>query len=117
MRKLIIGLLLVSALAVAGIASAHPAVTTLTGTVGPEDTITLTSAGHKVTALKAGAYTIVIHDLANDHNFHLVGPGVAKTTSVGGTGTVVWHVKLKHGTYNYVCDPHANFMHGRVSVR
>jgi plastocyanin len=103
-----------------GIASAHAGAATstgsLVGTVGPEDTIVLTSNGHKVSALKAGAYTITIRDKASDHDFHLSGPGVNKKTSVAGTGAVVWRVTLRKGTYKYVCDPHATFMKGSFAV-
>ena len=107
---------LLAALVVVGNGVAANHAPTLNGTVGPEDTITLTKAGHHVGVLKAGAYTVVINDVANDHNFHLTGPGVSKTTSVGGTGRVTWHVTLKKGTYHYVCDPHANFMKGSFTV-
>jgi len=88
----------------------------LTGTVGPAFTITLTQGGKRVTALKAGTYTIKVADKSNIHNFHLSGPGVNKTTSVPGTGTSTWTVKLKKGTYRYVCDPHASIMKGSFRV-
>jgi hypothetical protein len=54
------------------------------------------------------------HDphLASIHDFHLTGPGVNKKTSVAGTGTTKWTVKLKKGTYHFVCDPHQTIMHG-----
>ena len=117
MRSTLIGLT-AAALLAAVPAAALAGGTTLTGTVGPEDTITLTtSAGHKVSTLKAGSYTIVIQDKANDHDFHLTGPGVNRTTSVAGTGRTVWHVTLKKGTYRFVCDPHASFMKGSLTVR
>jgi plastocyanin len=103
----------VSALALTGAAQAA---STLTGTVGPGFTITLTQGGKKVTSLKAGAYTITIADKSNIHNFHLSGPGVNKSTSVGGTGSTTWKVTLKKGTYKYVCDPHASTMHGSFKV-
>jgi plastocyanin len=89
---------------------------TLNGTVGPGFTITLTQGGKKVTTLKAGSYTFVIADKATIHDFHLTGPGVNKTTTVAGTGTTTWKVTLKKGTYKYVCDPHASFMHGSFKV-
>lgn len=89
---------------------------TLNGTVGPGFTITLTQGGKKVTALKAGSYTIVVADKASSHDFHLKGPGLDKTTSVGGTGTTTWKVTLKKGSYTYQCDPHASFMHGSFKV-
>jgi plastocyanin len=106
--------------AVAGIASpragAGTSTRSLVGTVGPEDTIVLTSNGHKVSSLNPGAYTITVRDKASDHDFHLSGPGVNKTTSVGGTGTVVWHLTLRKGTYKFICDPHATFMKGSFTV-
>jgi plastocyanin len=118
MRIALAGLAAVAACA--GIASPHAGAATstkaLVGTVGPEDTIVLTSNGHKVTALKAGAYTITVRDRATDHDFHLTGPGVNKTTSVTRMGTVVWHVTLRKGTYKFVCDPHATFMKGSFTV-
>ena len=89
---------------------------TLTGTVGPGFTITLTKAGKKVTKLKAGKYTFKISDKSNIHDFHLTGPGVNKTTSVGGTGSQTWTVTLKKGTYKYVCDPHKSVMKGSFTV-
>jgi plastocyanin len=110
------------ALAVAALAAALalPAVSaassTLNGTVGPGFTITLTQGGKKVTTLKAGKYTIVVNDKASIHDFHLSGPGVNKTTSVSGKGTQTWKVTLKKGTYKYMCDPHASFMHGSFKV-
>jgi plastocyanin len=90
-----------------GAASAN----TLTGTVGPGFTIKMNK-----TTVKAGTYVITIHDLASIHDFHLTGPGVNKKTSVTGTGTTKWTVKLKKGTYNFVCDPHHTIMHGVLKV-
>jgi len=97
-------------------ALAAPAATTLTGTDGPGFTITLTQGGKKVTKLKAGAYTIKISDKSNIHNFHLVGPGVNKKTSVTAKTTATWNVTLKKGTYKFVCDPHATIMKGSFTV-
>jgi plastocyanin len=118
MRIALAGLAVVAACA--GIASPRAGAGTLSrslvGTVGPEDTIVLTSSGRKVSALNPGAYTITIRDKASDHDFHLYGPGVNKTTSVSGTGTVVWHVTLRKGTYKFICDPHATFMKGSFKV-
>jgi plastocyanin len=110
------------ALAVAAVAAllAVPTVSaaggTLKGTVGPGFTITLTQNGKKVSKLTAGTYKIVVSDKSNIHNFHLSGPGVNKSTSVGGTGSKTWTVKLKKGTYKYVCDPHVSIMHGSFKV-
>ena len=41
----------------------------LTGTDGPGFTITMNKA-----TVKAGTYTITIHDRSNIHDFHLTGP-------------------------------------------
>jgi plastocyanin len=90
--------------------------TALTGTVGPGFTISLTAGGKKVSKLKAGTYTLKISDKSNIHDFHLTGPGVNKTTSVGGTGSQTWTLKLKKGKYHYQCDPHASFMNGSFTV-
>ncbi len=89
---------------------------TLNGTDGPGFTITLTKAGKKVSKLKAGTYIFKINDKSGQHNFHLKGPGVDKKTSVGGQGTSTWKLKLKKGTYKFVCDPHASFMKGSFTV-
>ena len=88
----------------------------LTGTVGPGFTITLKKGSTKVTRLKPGKYTIVVKDLASNHNFHLKGPGVDKKTSTPAKGTKTWTVTLKKGTYRYVCDPHASLMKGSFKV-
>jgi plastocyanin len=84
---------------------------TLTGAVGPGFTITMNKE-----TVKAGTYVITIHDLASIHDFHLTGAGVDKKTSVAGTGTTKWTVKLKSGAYHFVCDPHRTIMHGVLKV-
>ena len=89
---------------------------TLNGTVGPGFTITLKQGGKTVKTLKAGTYVFKISDKSSIHNFHLTGPGVNKMTTVGGTGAKTWTLKLKKGTYKYVCDPHASIMHGSFKV-
>ena len=114
MRQLTSGAALAAiaaALAVPGLAPAATRANTLTATDGPGFTITLSK-----TSVKAGTYTIVVHDKSNIHNFHLVGPGVNKLTSVPWVGTKTWTVKLKTGTYKFVCDPHATIMKGVLRV-
>ena len=105
--KLVALAALVAALLVPSALAATP---TLTGTVGPGFTITLKKGTAKVTKLKAGAYVIKVSDKSNIHNFHLKGPGVNKSTSVGGTGSSTWTLTLKKGKYTFVCDPHATLM-------
>ena len=88
----------------------------LTASVSDPLNISLTQGGKKVTALKAGTYTITVQDKASDHNFHLTGAGLNKSTSVSGKGTFTWKVTFKKGTYKYVCDPHKSFMKGSIKV-
>jgi plastocyanin len=111
--KLVALAAIVAALVVPSALAATP---TLTGTVGPGFTITLKKGTAKVTKLKAGAYVIKVSDKSSIHNFRLKGPGVNKTTSVGGTGTSTWKVTLKKGKYTFVCDPHASIMKGTFTV-
>ncbi len=89
---------------------------TLTGTVGPGFTITLTQDGAPVESLPAGTYEFVIDDKSDAHNFHLTGANVDETTEVGETGQVTWVVTLEAGEYTYVCDPHASQMNGSFTV-
>jgi plastocyanin len=87
------------------------------GSVGPGFTISLTSGGKKVTSLKAGTYRFDVSDRSPIHDFHLSGPGVNKViTAVSFHGRRSVTVKLKRGTYRYVCDPHASFMKGSFRV-
>jgi hypothetical protein len=106
----------VAAAAVLGllaVSQAQAAVPKLVGTAGPGFTITLKKSGTKVTKLKAGKYSITINDRSSSHNFHLIGPGVNKKTSVGGTGKTTWTVTFQKGkTYRFRCDPHASTMKG-----
>jgi plastocyanin len=111
--KLVALAALVAALVVPAAVAATP---TLTGTVGPGFTITLTQGGKKVTKLTAGTYTVKVSDKSTIHNFRLKGPGVNKTTSLGGKGVSTWKVTLKKGTYTIVCDPHATIMKSTFKV-
>ena len=91
---------------------------TVQGTVGPSFTIKLTLAGKKVTRLKKGVrYRFLILDRSSIHDFHLLGPGVNRVlTSVDFTGTKSVVLRLRKGTYRFVCDPHAFLMHGSFRV-
>ena len=84
---------------------------TLIGTDGPGFTITMSKR-----TVKAGTYVITIRDRSAIHNFHLTGPGLNKKTSVPAVGTSKWTVKLKKGTYKFVCDPHVAVMRGVLKV-
>ena len=85
---------------------------TLRGSVGPGDTIRLAAKPKQ-----GGMYRLTVQDAADDHNFHLRGPGVNVATSVGGTGAKTFRVRLQPGkTYRFVCDPHADEMRGAFTV-
>jgi plastocyanin len=88
----------------------------LTALVADPVKISLTEGGRKVSKLQPGTYTLVVRDTAPDHDFHLSGPGVDRATSVAGRGTYTWKLKLKKGTYTFVCDPHSSFMKGSFTV-
>jgi plastocyanin len=91
---------------------------TVTGAVGPGFTIQLTMKGKKVTKLKAATpYRFVIKDRSNIHDFHLSGPGFNRVlSSVEDTGTKTFVLRLKKGSYRFVCDPHSGIMHGHFLV-
>src|SRR6476646_7970233 len=85
----------------------------LVGTVGPGFGISLKdSSGAAVTHLAAGAYTLLVHDLSEEHNFHLSGPGVDVTTDVVFTGDKTFTINVTNGTYTFICDVHSTTMHG-----
>ena len=105
----------VTAAAVAA-GSAGAATPKLNAYVNDSFKIGLTQGGKKVSSLKAGKYLIVVDDPSTTHNFHIVGPGLDKKTSVSGKGTFKWTATLKKGTYKYVCDPHATIMKGSFTV-
>ena len=89
----------------------------LKGEVYPNYKIEFTNAaGKKVTTLKAKTYVIKVEDHATIHDFHLVGPGVNKSTSVSGTGERLWTLRLRPGRYTYFCDPHKSMMRGSFRV-
>lgn len=112
-RKVIVPLA-VAALASVGVASvSQGAGKTLRGTVGPGLTISVSpSAG-----LKPGSYTLVVRDKSKIHNFHIIGPGVNKATSVKFVGTQSFRVRLRKGQYRFVCDPHAGVQKGSFRVK
>ncbi len=110
----------VAASAAFGRSAAKP---TLTGTVGPGFTITLTQNGKKVKSLKAGKYTFKITDKASIHNFVLerLKPEKPKwekdLSDVSGTGTKTYTINLTKGTWKYYCSPHESSMNGSFTVK
>jgi len=98
-------------------ASAPAATRTLSGTVGPGFTISLKYKGKKVRSLPAGRYRIRVADRSDFHNFHLRGPGVNRVIAgVDFEGTKSRTLRLRKGTYRYVCDPHSDEMRGSFRV-
>jgi plastocyanin len=116
-RWVLLSAVVAAALAAAGGGSAATP-KTVNGTVGPGFTIGLTMHGKRVTKLKAGtSYRFVIKDRAAIHDFHLSGPGLNRVlTSVPFTGTKSFVLRLRKGSYRFVCDPHSGIMHGRFKA-
>ena len=97
--------------------ASHPQ---LIGVVGKNDAykISLTSNGKLVKTLKAGTYTLVIHDDSKLHNYELDGPnGKSWTfTSVPFKGTKTMTLKLAAGKYKAYCEPHESVMFQHFTV-
>jgi len=115
---LLLALVAVALMAVAGVNAATSKESfSLKGEVYPNYKIEFVNAADKtVKTVKAGTKRIEIEDKSPIHNFHLKGPGVNKSTSVGFAGERIWTVTLKPGKYTYWCDPHSSMMHGSFRV-
>ena len=98
-------------------AGMHPQ---LVGVVGKSDAykITLTSNGKPVKTIKAGTYTLVIHDDSQIHNYELDGPhGKSWTfTTVPFVGTKTFTLKLVPGKYKAYCVAHESTMFKHFTV-
>jgi hypothetical protein len=117
-RPLLLLPLVLAAVLVPGSANSAPKGIALTATVGPGFSIRLVDAsGGVVRQLDAGDYSITIKNLspAQEHNFHLIGPGVDKASAFDNV-TVTWDVTLVNGTYNFKCDAHPTIMKGSFHV-
>ncbi|HZG35408.1 MAG TPA: plastocyanin/azurin family copper-binding protein [Gaiellaceae bacterium] len=114
MHRLLLAAIAVALFAPAGAAAENGK---LVATVGPGFTLTLAdAAGAPVSKLDPGTYDITVRDLSPEHNFHLFGPGVDRSTSLEGTGTTTWTVTFRDGRYTFVCDPHSAAMRGTFVV-
>ena len=100
----------------AAVSLARPSATALDATVGPGFSIKLTKDGAAVKNLPAGDYTITVHDLSEEHDFHLAGGGISKATGIETTGDETWNVTLKDDSYVFFCDAHAATMMGKFTV-
>jgi plastocyanin len=117
-RRIIVPFVAFVVLAVTAFAGSATAKSSgLVGEVGPGFSIEVKLNGKDLKTIKAGTYRIKIEDKSSSHNFHLIGRGVNKSTSVGFTGDRTWTITLKKGTYTYQCDPHAAMgMKGKFRV-
>jgi hypothetical protein len=89
----------------------------LLATVGPKSTISLrTAAGAALKSVKAGTYSIVVRDRTKAHNFHLVGVGVNRKSSVSAVGTATWKLKLAKGLLRFYSDKAPRTVKGSVRV-
>ncbi|HEY2354926.1 MAG TPA: hypothetical protein VGH79_08540 [Gaiellaceae bacterium] len=93
----------------------------LVGVVGKNDAykISLTHNGSRVKTLKAGTYTVVIHDDSTIHNYELDGPhGKSWTfTTVNFKGTKTFTLKLTPGKYKAYCAAHESTMFQHFTVK
>jgi plastocyanin len=99
-------------------AAGHPK---LFGTVGKNGAYKIklvNSKGLLVKTLKAGTYTVVIHDDSGMHNYELDGPhGKSWTfTSVAFVGTKTFTLKFVAGKYKAYCAPHEPIMFQHFTV-
>jgi hypothetical protein len=91
--------------------------TTLRAVTGSDFAIALVGEDNApVTRLDRGTYTIAIDDRSPDHNFHLVGPGIDRETTLAAVGQQTWTVRVTGGTYSFFCNPHTLTMTGRFSA-
>jgi hypothetical protein len=90
----------------------------LLATVGPKSTISLRSASGAVlrNGVKAGTYSVVVRDRTKLHNFHLVGKGVNRKSTVAGTGTTTWKLKFAKGILRFYSDKAPKTVKGSVRV-
>jgi plastocyanin len=91
----------------------------LVATVGRNDSFSISlqdASGRAVTSLDPGTYEIEVHDLSEEHNFHLFGPGVDQATDVASVQDANWTVTFANGTYRFQCDAHSTTMRGRFTV-
>jgi plastocyanin len=80
----------------------------LVGEVGPGYSIDVKLNGKHLKTIKAGTYRLKVEDKSSSHDFHLIGKGLDKTTSVSFVGNRTWRVTFKPGKVAYQCDPHAS---------
>ena len=101
---------------------ARPANPVLIGKTGFRDAyrITLTFAnGRPVKTLRAGTYTLIVHDYSRIHNFALGSQTQNRrllTTGIPWVGTRRYTLLLLPGSYAFACSAHFRTMNGRFTV-
>jgi hypothetical protein len=81
-----------------------PAVRRLTAVVTARAISVRTASGSRARTVARGRYRITVRDTARNQNFHLIGPGLNRKTTVGGTARRTWTVTLRSGIYRYRSD-------------
>jgi len=118
LRLLMLLSLVLAAVLVPGAAKSAAKATAINVTVGPGFTTRVVDAGgHAVTQLDPGDYSITIKNLsiAQEHNFHLSGPGVDRASAFD-NNTVTWNLTFVDGTYKWKCDAHPLQIRGSFHV-
>jgi Copper binding proteins, plastocyanin/azurin family len=81
-----------------------PPVRRLTASVTARAISVRTASGRRARSVAAGRYRIAVRDSARTQNFHLIGPGVNRKTTVRGTSRPTWTLTLRRGKYTYRSD-------------
>lgn len=92
-----------------------PAPTKMTASVTAKAIAVRTASGAKAKSVLAGKYRLAVRDTARNQNFHLVGPGANRKTTVRGKTTTTWSLTLKPGIYRYRSD--SSRLRGSFRVR
>ncbi len=115
MKGLAVAAALVLSLAAAAVAQADGPV--WSGSVGPGFNISLRdAAGNAVTTATPGPVTIEVDDQSDEHNFHLVGPGVDVGTTIDEIGSKTFQATLVDGVYTFLCDAHPTRMTAKFTA-
>jgi plastocyanin len=120
-RPLLLLPLVLAAVLLPGAARSAATATQLNVTVGPGFSIKVADAtGRSVTQLDPGDYALTIKNLslAQEHNFHIIGPpgsGVDMASAFD-NNTVTWNLTFVDGVYKWKCDAHPTQMKGSINV-
>jgi hypothetical protein len=81
-----------------------PVVRRLTANVSARAISVRTASGSRARTVARGRYRITVRDTARTQNFHLIGPGVNRKTTVRGRTRTTWTLTLRRGIYTYRSD-------------